>query len=66
MAQIVVVVSAPKWANKSFVDHATVIVQLQRSAFESFQVFVFKFGRFVGVMLVPSVGRLSTIACKVH
>lgn len=24
MAKIIVVVSAPKWANKSFIDHATV------------------------------------------
>lgn len=29
MAQIVVVISTPEWANKSFIDHATVFVCLQ-------------------------------------
>lgn len=39
MAQIVVVVSAPKWANKSFIDHTTVDSEVGRVSW-SLRVFV--------------------------
>lgn len=34
MAKIVVVVSAPEWANKTFIDHATVLVVVEHFNFK--------------------------------